>query len=126
MDDFLAACIAQNRLDVAGGSPGDLHGIHRIIGDKPARDLAAIAARTTTQSPRLKEPSTRRTPAGSRLFPARMAVAAPSSIVNVPRGSSVPPIQRLRAVTGVEGERNHVQRPPRARREWGGGACHWR
>jgi len=42
MDDFLAACIAQNRLDVAGGSPGDLYGIHRIIGDKPARDLATI------------------------------------------------------------------------------------
>ncbi len=112
MDDFLAACIAQNRLDVAGGTPGDLHGIHRIIGHETARDLAAIRRAHHDAIAPLKEPSTRRTPAGSRLLPARMAVAAPSSIVKVPRGSSVPPIQRLRAVTGVEGDKNHVQRAP--------------
>src|SRR5881392_1620305 len=35
-------------------------------------------------------------------------------MVNVPFGSSDPAIQRLRAVTGLAGVRNQVQRPPSA------------
>src|SRR6185369_10101676 len=54
------------------------------------------------------------TPAGSRLLPARSAATAPASMVNVPFGSSEPAIQRLRAVTGLAGVRNQVQRPPSA------------
>src|SRR6267154_1073081 len=54
------------------------------------------------------------TPAGKRLFPARNAVTAPASIVSVPLGSSEPAIQRFRAVTGLAGVRNQVQRPPSA------------
>ncbi len=112
MDDFLAACIAQNRLDVAGGTPGDLHGIHRIIGHETARDLAAIRRAHHDAIAPIEGAFHPAHARRSRLLPARMAVAAPSSIVKVPRGSSVPPIQRLRAVTGVEGDKNHVQRAP--------------
>src|SRR5579883_3437135 len=54
------------------------------------------------------------TPAGSRLFPARRAFTAPASIVKVPLGSSEPAIHRLRAVIGLAGVRNEVQRPPSA------------
>src|ERR1700748_3959026 len=54
------------------------------------------------------------TPAGNRLFPARNAFTAPASIVIVPFGSSEPAIHRLRAVTGLAGVRNQVQRPPAA------------
>src|SRR6201991_4439392 len=35
-------------------------------------------------------------------------------MVSVPFGSSEPAIQRLRAVTGLAGVRNHEQRPPSA------------
>src|SRR6201999_2327182 len=52
------------------------------------------------------------TPAGNRLLPARKAFTAPASMVSVPLGSSEPAIQRFRAVTGLAGVRNQVQRPP--------------
>src|SRR6202171_1831768 len=65
-----------------------------------------------TASPRENSPSTRITPAGNRLLPARNAVTAPASMVSVPFGSRDPAIHRLRAVTGLAGVRNQVQRPP--------------
>src|SRR5712692_2456384 len=52
------------------------------------------------------------TPAGNRLLPARKALTAPASMVRVPFGSRDPAIHRLRAVTGLAGVRNQVQRPP--------------
>src|SRR6266700_4180856 len=65
-----------------------------------------------TASPRANCPSTRMTPAGNRLLPARKALTAPASMVRVPFGSRDPAIHRLRAVTGLAGVRNQVQRPP--------------
>ena len=52
----------------------------------------------------------RRTPTGRRLAPPASARAAPASTTSVPRGSSAPAIQPLRAVTGFDGVRNQVQR----------------
>ena len=66
----------------------------------------------TTASPRLNWPSTRVTPAGSRLLPRRSAATAPASIVSVPFGSIEPAIHFLRDVTGLAGVRNQVQRAP--------------
>ena len=69
-------------------------------------------SRNTTQSPRSNAPSTRVTPAGRRLLPENSARAAPASTRRAPRGSSDPAIHFLRAVTGLDGERNQVQGPP--------------
>src|SRR5262249_25661135 len=52
--------------------------------------------------------------AGSRLLPLRNAATAPASIVKTPLGSSEPAIHFLRAVTGLAGVRNQVQRAPPA------------
>ena len=68
------------------------------------------------QSPRANAPSNFTTPAGNRLAPASSAFAAPASICTVPRGSKEPAIHFLRAVTGLDGVKNHVQRPPSAMR----------
>src|SRR6516162_3340142 len=59
-------------------------------------------------------PSTWMTPAGSRLLPLRNAATAPASMVNTPLGSSEPAIHFLRAVMGLAGVRNQVQRAPPA------------
>ena len=64
--------------------------------------------------PRANAPSIRRTPTGSRLAPLASARAAPASMVSVPFGSSAPAIHVLRAVAGLEGVMNQVQRPPSA------------
>src|SRR5262249_59640382 len=53
-------------------------------------------------------------PAGSRVFPLRSAATAPASMVRIPFGSSEPAIHFLRAVTGLAGVRNQVQRAPSA------------
>ena len=47
------------------------------------------------------------------------ASAAPASMISAPFGSSAPAIQVLRAVAGLDGVRNHVQRPPPAIRASG-------
>ena len=67
-----------------------------------------------TASPRSKPPSTRTTPAGSRLLPPRSAATAPASMVRVPLGSSDPAIHFLRAVTGFPAAMNQVHRAPSA------------
>src|SRR5262249_35195504 len=59
-------------------------------------------------------PSTRITPAGSRLLPLRHAATAPASIGKTPLGSGDPAIHFLRAGTGLAGVRNQVQRAPPA------------
>src|ERR1019366_142892 len=74
------------------------------------------------QSPRAKLPSTRVTPAGSRLLPRASARAAPASRCAAPLGVSEPAIHFLRAVIGLDGVRNHVQRSPAAMRASGEGA----
>src|SRR5919198_871420 len=52
------------------------------------------------------------TPAGSRLLPLRNAATAPASIVRMPLGSREPAIHFFRAVIGLAGVRNQVQRAP--------------
>ena len=69
-------------------------------------------SRMMTASPRSNWPLTLLTPAGSRLRPDCSAARAPSSITITPLGSSVPAIQRLRAVTGLALARNQVQGAP--------------
>src|SRR5213083_1476972 len=54
------------------------------------------------------------TPAGSRLLPLRRAATAPASIVNTPLGSRDPAIHFFRAVIGLAGVINQVQRAPPA------------
>ena len=76
-----------------------------------ARSPSPSGPRTITASPRANAPSTLITPTGSRLLPRRSAATAPASIVSVPFGSSEPAIHFLRAVTGLAGVRNQVQRP---------------
>src|SRR5688500_1681131 len=63
-------------------------------------------------SPRLKEPVTWRTPAGSRLLPERSAASAPASMARVPAGSNCPAIQVFRAVTGDREGANQEERAP--------------
>src|SRR5215467_2585878 len=68
----------------------------------------------TTASPRAKLPSTWMTPAGSKLLPLRNAATAPASIVRTPLGSREPAIHFFRAVIGLAGVTNQVQRTPLA------------
>ena len=88
MHQFIAAPEAQDLLDLAGLEARNARRIARIIGDQPARDLAAVVrSRYDTVSPRAKLPSTllaRRPAAGS--CPCASAAAAPSSTTRRPIG----------------------------------------
>ena len=48
VDQFVAAPEAQHLLDLGGLEPDDARRVARIIGDEPARDLAAAGARRST------------------------------------------------------------------------------
>src|SRR5262249_37159440 len=80
----------------------------------PRPTSAPSGPRLMTASPRANLPSPWMTPAGSRLLPLRKAATAPASIVKTPLGSSEPAIHFFRAVIGLAGVTNQVQRAPSA------------
>ena len=111
VDQLRAPKVAENLGDFTALAADDGLGLLMVVGGEPAADLDAFAVPDDTASPRSKLPSTRVTPAGSRLLPEASACAAPSSTMTAPLGSSVPAIQRFRAVTGSERARNQVAAP---------------
>jgi hypothetical protein len=95
VDEFVRPAIAETLFDPAARAPQDRSRFDRIISADPARDFAALRVRMLRQEPRSNSPATATIPAGSRLLPAASAAAAPSSIVMLPAGASVPAIHCL-------------------------------
>ena len=93
--------------------------VHRRRGRGRAR--ARRAARMITASPRSKSPSTRFTPAGSRLLPESSAFSAPASTWTVPRGSSCARDPALLRRHGIG--RGEEPRAPSRRRRWPRSGC---
>ena len=86
MDHLVAELIAEDRIDVARVTSLDAAELGGAVVDQAASDLAAVGREAADASPAPNEPSTRRTPEGSRLRPRRPRGRTPSG-----RATSVSP-----------------------------------
>ena len=89
-----------------------------VVGGKPAAELGALAVADHHGIAALEASFDLGDAGRQQALAARSASAAPLSTITRPFGSSVPAIQRLRAVTGSAWARNQVQpAPPASARE---------
>ncbi len=101
--------------DVARIAAADALGVQRVIGDEAAADLGAVLVADRHAIAAREHALDARDARRQQAFAAGERRAAPASMVIAPLGSSVPPIQTLRAASASRASETRCMPPPRRR-----------